>query len=259
MLHDVSRRLFVWVYTNGMRKELLSLEYFAGGVPAGSILKMHLEGLHKIVDASTKRDEVLSQESEICLIGLVAYFEAFWKDHFASLLNICPVLLTNLRDTGHDTNIDAADLQMFEELPFARLGFLIAERCDFGTARKINAAYAALLRVSPFAREEVDQFDKLLADRNLLVHHGGIYTSRYARHVKKNLLPQDIYYQSLEITPEDFRRAASFVDGIARKTLKVTHAALLGVVASGNVPLSKQRREAIKAILWFPWSPGATA
>jgi len=139
-----------------MAKDPLSLEYFAGGVPAGTILKMHLDGLRGIVESAKNRDSVLNLECELCLIGLVAYFEAFWKDHFASLINIFPPLLRSLRESGHETVIDATDLLMFEETPPARLGFLVAERCDLGTARKINGAFTALLRVSPFGRDDAE-------------------------------------------------------------------------------------------------------
>jgi hypothetical protein len=59
------------------------------------------------------------------------------------------------------------------------LGFLLAEKYDFGTPKRINALFNALLKITPFGREDAKRYAALLRDRNLLVHHGGVYTLAY--------------------------------------------------------------------------------
>ena len=56
----------------------------------------------------------------------------------------------------------------------------IAEQFDFGSARAINGIFLDLIGISPFSKAEASKYDQLLNDRNLLVHHAGIYTVRYA-------------------------------------------------------------------------------
>ena len=71
------------------------LDYFSGGVPAGVIFMLDIEKLRNIADTLEEKEGHLSTITEVCFIGLVAYFEAFCKNHFASLLNICPELIMN--------------------------------------------------------------------------------------------------------------------------------------------------------------------
>jgi hypothetical protein len=106
------------------------LDYFSGGVPTGDFFRMTLEGLAKLIDKSSKG---ISRVNEVCYIGLVAYFEAFCKDHFASVLNIEPTLLERLRQHSQDVQIDPTRLLELGMEWSYRLGFLVAEKFDFGT------------------------------------------------------------------------------------------------------------------------------
>lgn len=232
------------------RREPAALEYFAGGVPAGTIFAMSVSSLERIMAHMPNIEPMFHEEGEVCLIALVAYFEAFCKDQFASLINVCPALLRNLAESGLDTTVDATDLVAASDYTLARLGFLLAERLDFGTARKVNAVYTALVRVTPFGRDEIARYDDLLHDRNLLVHHGGIFTSRYAKTVKRQIAESDLFYQSLVITPEYFHKTLLFLRQIVEKTVEATSKAVKGFVAANDLPCSREKRKAIGYIGW---------
>ncbi len=229
------------------------LEYFSGGVPTGEFFRMTLESLSKTVDRSAKG---LDRVNEVCFIGLVSYFEAFCKDHFASILNIEPTLLVSLRDNGQDTLIDPARLLEFHDQWLIRLGFLVAEKFDFGTAQKINALYGALLGITPFSKDEARYYDGILRDRNLFVHHGGIKTLRYLTH--GNLCSEDKasrpFFDSLVVTPEYFDERLEFIKAIAKKILKATHSALRDYVAKSGISYPPNRFKAVDAFLW--WDDG---
>jgi hypothetical protein len=122
------------------------LDYFSGAVPTSEFFPMTLDDLSEIVSAATDRAGS-NRLTEGCFISLVSYFEAFCKDHFASILNIEPRLLENLKRQGQDITIDPSHLLSFDQEWSCRLGFLIAEKYDLGTARKTNALYGALLKI----------------------------------------------------------------------------------------------------------------
>jgi hypothetical protein len=155
------------------------LEYFSGGVPTGLYFRMTLDDLRKVSALQDGDSPGINRLQELCFIGLVSYFEAFCKDHFASLINLEPSLVANLKANGQDVSIDAAHVTLYADEIDRRLGFVLAEKYDFGTAQKINALFGALLKVTPFGRDEAKKYAGLLQDRNLLVHHGGTLTLTY--------------------------------------------------------------------------------
>ena len=72
-----------------------SLDYFTGGVPTGEFFRLTLDDLSSFVDRSSNERGV-NRLNEVCFIGLVSYFEAFCKDHFASILNMERVARTSV-------------------------------------------------------------------------------------------------------------------------------------------------------------------
>lgn len=151
------------------------LEYFSGGVPTGEYFRMTLDDLRRI--STLESDSIgINRLQEVCFIGLLSYFEAFCKDHFASLINLEPSLVMNLKANGQDVSVDASRVVFYVDEVDRRVGFILAEKYDFGTAQKINALFSALLKVTPFGTDEAKQYGILLRDRNLLVHHGGTFT-----------------------------------------------------------------------------------
>ena len=163
-----------------MPDEPLTLDYFSGGVPAAGYFAMTLDDLRVISQSeASEKANGISRLQEICFIGLMSYFEAFCKDHFASILNLEPSLLRNLKKAGQNVDLDASTLLLYGGEIVHRLGFLIAEKFDFGSAQKINAFFGALLKLTPFGKDEAVEYAGLLNDRNLLVHHGGTFTLSY--------------------------------------------------------------------------------
>src|SRR5437870_3999187 len=67
-----------------------ALEYFSGGVPSGEYFRLTLEDLKSISDSDDNDQRGVNRLQELCFIGLISYFEAFCKDHFAALVNIEP-------------------------------------------------------------------------------------------------------------------------------------------------------------------------
>lgn len=189
--------------------------------------------------------------NEICFIGLVSYFEAFCKDHFASIINIEPTLLKGLRNSGHDTSIDPERLLDFRNDWIIKLGFLVSEKYDFGTAQKINTLFMALLKISPFSKVEAKEYERILRDRNLLVHHGGTITLAYANQTSapanKSYAP---YYDSLVVTPGYFDQRLAFIRDIAAKLLRTTHSALNSYIDESGEQYSEERKKALDAFLW---------
>lgn len=191
------------------------LDYFSGGVPTGEFFRLTLESVGKTFQRTSNG---MNRTNELCLIGLVSYFEAFCKDHFASILNIEPRFVVALRDAGQDTLIDPAHLLEFRDEWSIRIGFLVAEKFDFGSAQKINALYGALLKISPFGKDEAKYYASILRDRNLLVHHGGTITLAYAKQSEAlgSVLSRP-FFDSLVVEAPYFDERLVFIEKIAKK------------------------------------------
>lgn len=225
------------------------LDYFSGGVPTGEFFRITLKDLSLFIDRSSE-DRGINRRNEVCFIGLVSYFEAFCKDHFASILNIEPSLLDNLAKQGKDVTIDPTDLLAFGNDWVCRLGFLVAQKYDFGTAHKINNLYTALVNVTPFSKDDARLYDDILRNRNLLVHHGGTYTLSYLRQVGTADAHLDAFLNSLVVTADYFDNSLSFIEGIARKMLNATHSALGKYINERGFKYSNERKGAMDAFLW---------
>jgi len=230
-----------------------SLEYFAGGVPTTEYFRFTLNDLSSVIDRSSSEQGV-NRLNEVCFIGLVSYFEAFCKDHFASILNIEPTLLENLAKENHDVTIDPSQVLGFGNQWRLRIGFLVAEKYDFGTAQKINALYNALLKVTPFSKEDARRYDQILRDRNLLVHHGGTYTLSYLRQAKAPDPRGRAFFDSLVVTAEFFDEQLSFIESIALKIMSGTHTALARYIKDRGLEYSQERSDAVQYLLW--WGDG---
>jgi len=48
-----------------------------------------------------------------------------------------------------------------------RLGFLLTENYDLGTAQKVNSLYNCILGISPFSKNERNKFDKPVPSPNV--------------------------------------------------------------------------------------------
>jgi len=178
--------------------ETSCLDYFSGGVPTFEFFRSTLEEVRGISERDDGRESGINRLQELCFIGLLSYFEAFCKDHFASLINIEPQLIVNLKGGGQNVDVDSTHVILCGEAARQRIGFVLAEKYDFGTSKKINALFLALLKVTPFNKPEAKRYDALLRDRNLLVHHGGVFTFAYLEqtsHPSRNL-QSDVFSNS---------------------------------------------------------------
>ncbi len=158
-----------------------ALDYFAGGVPTYAIFAMHIESIQKLLTADVRHFD--STIEELAFIGVVSYTEAFFKDHFASILNILPEqsLRPKKRRSRRALWISRTDLLELEDPLHSKFGFLLSERFNFGNPKSVNALYRDLLLIAPFSNENAVEFDRIIATRNLLVHHGGMLTSQLTR------------------------------------------------------------------------------
>ena len=222
-------------------------DYFVGGQPAGTLFKMKVADLHEIVKG-TAWPGLSHRVTEVCFIGLMAYFEAFCKDHFASLINICPQLLESFKERGnHDVTIDSTHLLSIGGDHTKKLGFLLSERYDFGTARRVNSLYSDLIMITPFSKDEKRRYDKILNDRNLLVHHGGTYTLKYAQQLPSESpyrKPEHTFWRPLFVNREGFLSASSLLTDIVYKTCRASDQAIDRFINSRDVRLSKEAEHA---------------
>ena len=230
------------------------LDYFTGGVPAAMVFNLDLLSLQEIMrqyeESPARRTRIRARIAELSFMALTGYFEAFCKNHFASILNICPNLVERLMER-HQTSIDAAALLQFDAYEPYKLGFLLAERYDFGSAHKINALYCDLLQLTPFSQANKKRYDDILRDRNLLVHHGGIYTPKYLRQTSVEVPAEEaVFFHSLEISVNTFTEIAGFVETIALAMTKRTQKGLREEAqAGGKITLTELGRNAVDMML----------
>jgi hypothetical protein len=234
------------------KKTLLSLDYFIAGVPPGPLFKMSFDDLAQMTNL--KVDESINQNTvtEVCLIALVAYFEAFFKNEFAAIVNICPQVLKYFCSKRSDISIQVKDLLAVDLDSTNRLGFVLAEKYDFGSAKTINSLFFDLLSITLFSKDESMKYDRLLNDRNLLVHHAGIYTMRYhEQNFSRQQVGNRIFFDSLIVSKGDYLKWAAFTDHMVAKTISTCFRALAEVVQRDKVKLVKERRGAYKFLAWY--------
>ena len=239
-----------------MKRETQSidaLEYFSGGVPAGITLCSQLHDLRELVAPVEDVERMINSLLHVCFIGAVAHFEAFFKDHFATSINICPALIQKLRDRKINISIDAADVVSLEPNAFAKIGFLLAENFDFGTPKKINAFYSAAFPVTPFGSADRLKYEQVLNERNLLVHHGGVYTLQFCRQkFAKTDLANQAFYNSVIITKERLVKVIDFMDDVAKRTCFASAKKLKEFANQNGLALSSEQIKAADFLATYP-------
>ena len=227
--------------------DIKALDYFVGGVPAGILFKMSFDDIKALVRSSKETSEgsSLNTVAEVCLIGFVAYFEAFCKNHFASIVNIYPPVLKQFCKRRQDISLNIGDLLLLD-FHSKKVGFMIAEKFDFGSAKNINNLYCDLLSITPFSKTDIKKYDRLLNDRNLLVHHAGIYTMRYQKQkfVKKSVQNR-VFFDSLVVNKKDFEMWANFVETMVTKIIDSSQNALTALIKKDNFILSEENKGAL--------------
>lgn len=229
-----------------------NFECFVGGVPAGSIFNIDVNDLKDIVDNSIENEIFdFNKSAEIGFIALACYFEAYFKNQFASIINICPSIINNLLNKRPEISINLRDLFVLNFDIYNKVGFLIAEQFDFGTPKAINSLFKDLLLINPFSKEDVEIYNELLSQRNLLVHHGGIYTLKYTKQkLAKENINKDAFYNSLTIKKEDFNNWVGFTSRIVTKTNTACHSALKKYIKDNNIIFNKEQLDSVDSLLW---------
>lgn len=229
-------------------RKRLSLDYYIAGVPALSYFEMQVEGLMEIAASSDVEAGDLDALAEICFIGLAAYFEAFCKAELAAV-NICPRLLEEFT-RKRDCSFTLSELL---HVAGARhhIGGVLSEHYDFGSARAVNGLFLDLLGISPFSKHEERVYSEFLNDRNLVVHHGGVYTLKYAAEKFRGSAKMQKaapHWQSLVVGKADVLKWAKFLLEIAKKTSKATHNAVNDFVRDKKIKIGSERAKALKLL-----------
>lgn len=228
--------------------EKLFLDYYTGGVPPGILFSMNLEQL-KNITKGIDWAKSSTTKAEICFIGLIAYFEAFFKDQFAAIININPALVNKLKNNNYDISVNVSDIIKYRINDPEKFGFILAEKYEFGDAKKINNLYNTILNITPFSKDEKEEYDLILNDRNLIVHHGGIYTTKYSDQVFiKKEIKERVFFDSLVITKERLNHYYKFCENIFRKTMKATSSKLIEVMKENTIPINATMQVAIDSL-----------
>ncbi len=239
--------------------EPTALDYFSGGVPTGEYFRMTLQDIDKVSAADETDYEGINRLQELCFIGVMSYFEAFCKDSFAAILNIEPSLVANLKAAGQNVAVDAEHVAIYGIESGWRVGFLLASNFDFGTPRTINALFGSLLKISPFSKDQARQFEQLLRDRNLLVHHGGTFTLKYLEQTAldhRRDLKMHAFTNSRVIGRSEVSTALRLLEHIARKLSRASYDALVNYIAERAYEYSSERQKALHYLSW--WGDEAT-
>jgi hypothetical protein len=219
--------------------------FYAGYVPSGEYFRIMAENVVELADEESGR---AATRHNLCFIGLVAYFEAFAKDQLGSVLSLAPVGIERLKAAGYATDITAHEALNLKEDIEHQIGFLIAHRLDLGTAKKINATFTTAVKITPFGKDDVTQYDKMLRDRNLIVHHGGTYTSAYIEQAFDEIDPKEriAHAYAIKLTPGDIGAAADFLKGIARSMVEASAKALHLIAIADGSSVEPARQKAIE-------------
>lgn len=214
---------------------------------------MDVSAIKDMVDAS-KDDDIVNKKAEIAFISLACYFEAYFKNQFASIANICPSILNNFISKRPEIAIRVKDLFILDFDIYNKIGFLISEQFDFGTAKIINSLYKDLILITPFSKEDTELYNEFLSQRNLLVHHGGIYTLKYSKQrFAKASISEGTFFNSLIIKKRDFNKWLEFSMEMVTKTNKACHTALKKYIEHNNIVLDEEKLESLEALLWRYW------
>ena len=225
------------------------LELFAGGVPPLAMLDVNVWYLNQIIESCADGDDehtLADAAADVALIALLAHFEAFCADTFAAAINIAPQVLSEFADKRKQDTVLLRDLVRVDFDTTRAMGFLIAEHRDFGDLKAVNSLFFDLLGITPFSTKEIDKLSELLDVRNLLVHHGGVYTSDYAkRHGLPNSEKFELFHHGPEFGVKEFEGARDFIVMLAKK-LTTACRSKLDAIAKASIPdIEPFRKEAL--------------
>jgi hypothetical protein len=132
-----------------------------------------------------------------------------------------------------------------------KLGSLLAEEYDFGSARTINSLYFDLLGITPLSKDDENLYTQFLNDRNLLVHHGGVYTIKYhGQRFRTQPVRDLVHWHSLTVSIEDFRKWHSFLNDLVDKIADSSLKALAEFMRKEHISLKGANKKAMFYLAW---------
>jgi len=212
-------------------------------------------GLRACLSPEAKDDARCRYLPELSFIGLVAYYEGFVRYHFASCINICPKLLNNLSVKRPDHVLSLKDISAMDTL-HGTIGFLLADGLQFSSPNDINSNYNDLLKVTPFTKKDCSKYDKILHDRNQIVHSAGMYTTKYLRAHKMSPppIPSRLYMDSIVISAERALEVAEYLLGMSEKLVTATYNRLMDPACWHS---DEEMRAFKKHAYYFVWNTEA--
>ena len=229
--------------------------YFLGGVPPLSYFDIECHEIEAIIKADAEPEEGLGFASALGLIGLVAYFEGFWRALFSAAINICPPILEHFVEARPEFAVPLRDLIHAQSPAAPYIGFIVGERLDFGSAKAVNGAFVNLLRVSPFTKSDASDFDRLSRIRNVLVHYGGVETLKYTGADHERLkLERRLFYDSVSVKKTDALLWSSFLKRVAVKASRATYDALGEYIVARQLEATVGARKARDLLVERLWA-----
>ncbi|MCB0518491.1 MAG: hypothetical protein H6577_09935 [Lewinellaceae bacterium] len=205
-----------------MKESYKSSDYFIGEISPFLLFEMEFHSLFYVVQ-NHKNDVYYTEinpSSQVAFIGLFGYFEAFCKHQFAAIANIFPSLIKDFAFRRNEPTIEFSTIVSLNEKFNRNIGFLLAEKYDFGTAKAINGLFRDLVGISPFSTIDEKRFNDVATKRNLLVHHGGYYTLKYLKKFFSEEFKQTAFKHALKIDTAEYEEISDFLFEMAVKITK---------------------------------------
>lgn len=70
------------------------------------------------------------------------------------------------------------------------------------------------------------------------------------KYMKQKRSSERVHFDSIRVTPTLFLEVAAFLEGIARKTVRASHSALVDYIQQHKWPSSAVHRKAVEALAW---------
>jgi hypothetical protein len=101
--------------------------------------------------------------------------------------------------------------------------------------------------ITPFSKDGKRRYDEILNGRNLLVHHGGTYTLKYAKQLPPDSpyrTPEHAFRRPLFVDQDRFMSASLLLTEVVHKTCRASREALDRFIDGHNLRLSKEAEHA---------------
>ena len=222
----------------------ISSEYFIGSYSPFILFEYEFHNLNDIAGFHQQKERLNKSNPalEICMIGIISHFEAFFKHTFAAITNIYPSVLHNFSNRRADISFYLHDILAIKDDFQKSLSFLVTEKQDFGSAKKINSLFQDLIKVTPFTTDECSKFDTIIKNRNLIVHHGGVFTFNYVKSETKKIEVEKIFRDRLPIQLDDFLNDNLFLLDIVVKLTLLSVKFLESVITKEDADYINKKR-----------------